>query len=69
MTYFFHWWVLTVDVYGDNEEIIADCLNELEPFIESVKSKVEMIKDNDFSKDIEIIEKEEKWINNLLLSV
>ncbi|MBO5138085.1 MAG: site-specific integrase [Bacilli bacterium] len=58
--------IITVDVYGDNEEIIADCLTELEPFIKSVEPKIEMLKNNDFSEDTEVIEKEEKWINKLL---
>ena len=29
--------IISVDVYGDNEEIISDCLDELEPFIDMVK--------------------------------
>lgn len=29
--------IITVDVYGDNDEIIADCVDELETFIESVR--------------------------------
>ncbi len=29
--------IISVDVYGDNEEIIADCLDELEPFIKLVQ--------------------------------
>ncbi len=29
--------IITVDVYGDNDEIIADCVDELEKFIESVR--------------------------------
>ena len=56
--------IITVDVYGDNEEIIADCLNELEPFIESVKPKT-MIQDNDFSSDSDLLD-QEKWISDLL---
>ena len=31
--------IISVDVYGDNEEIIADCLDELKPFIKLVKPK------------------------------
>lgn len=27
---------ITIDVYGDTAEIIEDCLNELQPFIEDV---------------------------------
>lgn len=56
--------IITVDVYGDNEEIIADCLNELEPFIESVKPKI-TLQENDFSNDSDLLE-QEKWINDLL---
>lgn len=29
--------IITIDVYGDNDEIIADCVNELDSFIESVR--------------------------------
>ncbi len=29
--------IITMDVYGDNEEIIADCVNEITDFIESVR--------------------------------
>ena len=29
--------IISVDVYGDNEEIIADCLDELKPFIKLVQ--------------------------------
>lgn len=56
--------IITVDVYGDNEEIIADCLDELEPFIESVKPKT-ILQENDFSNDSDLLE-QEKWINDLL---
>lgn len=56
--------IITVDVYGDNEEIIADCLNELEPFIESVKPRT-IIKGNDFSNDSDLL-KQEIWISDLL---
>lgn len=28
--------IITIDVYGDNDEIIADCVDELDSFIESV---------------------------------
>lgn len=31
--------IITIDVYGDNDEIIADCVNELDSFIESVRPK------------------------------
>ena len=29
--------IITIDVYGDNEEIIADCVDELSSFIEEVR--------------------------------
>ena len=29
--------IITIDVYGDNDEIITDCVNELDSFIESVR--------------------------------
>ncbi len=57
--------IITVDVYGDNAEIIEDCLNELEPFIESVKPKI-IIKENDFSNDSELLEQQETWIEDIL---
>ena len=28
--------IITIDVYGDNQEIIEDCLEVLEPFIDEV---------------------------------
>lgn len=31
--------IITIDVYGDNDKIIADCVNELDSFIESVRPK------------------------------
>lgn len=41
--------IITVDVYGDNDEIIADCVDELETFIESVrpKKKISELDDGD----------------------
>lgn len=33
--------IITIDVYGDNQELIADCLEELEPFIQEVLPKEE----------------------------
>ena len=35
--------IITIDVYGDNHEIIEDCLERLEPFIEEVLPKDEEI--------------------------
>lgn len=40
--------IITIDVYGDNDKIIADCVNELDSFIESVRPK-----DNDLEIRIE----------------
>ncbi|MFR1086048.1 MAG: hypothetical protein ACLSFW_26200 [Bacteroides cellulosilyticus] len=28
--------LITLDVYGDNREIIADCVDEIQPFIDEV---------------------------------
>lgn len=28
--------IITLDVYGDNREIIADCVDEIQPFIDEV---------------------------------
>lgn len=38
--------IITVDVYGDNDEIIADCVEELETFIENVRPKKQIIESN-----------------------
>lgn len=38
--------IITVDVYGDNDEIIADCVEELETFIESVCTNKQVIECN-----------------------
>ena len=35
--------IITIDVYGDNQEIIEDCLENLEPFIEEVLPEEEVI--------------------------
>jgi integrase len=53
--------IISVDVYGDNEEIISDCLNELEPFIELVIPKEE---DND--GDELLYDIGENYINELM---
>ena len=58
--------IITVDVYADNEEIIADCLDELEPFIEGVKPQKKELTDNDFSDDNELLEQQESLIIDLL---
>ena len=44
--------IITADVYGDTQEIIADCLEELEPFIASVDPANETIDINDYSDTI-----------------
>lgn len=56
---------ITVDVYGDNNEIIADCLEELEPFIEEILPKKI---NNDFSDDNEYLSIMEEYIETLRLS-
>ena len=35
--------IITIDVYGDNREIIEDCLENLEPFIDEVLPVEEVI--------------------------
>ncbi len=35
--------IITIDVYGDNQEIIEDCLDVLEPFIEKVMPEEESV--------------------------
>lgn len=47
----FHWGhfkkllkeIITIDVYGDDREIIRDCLENLEPFIDEVLPEKEVI--------------------------
>ncbi|WP_456081014.1 hypothetical protein [Mediterraneibacter sp.] len=43
-----------VDVYGDTQEIIEDCLDVLEPFIEEVIPKERKDQYYDYSEVIEI---------------
>ena len=52
--------IISVDVYGDNEEIISDCLEELEPFIEDV------IPDDEENKEDTLFEIPEDYINSLV---
>ena len=33
--------IITVDTYGDNKLLIADCVDEMQPFIEDVLPKTE----------------------------
>lgn len=40
-------------MYGDNEEIISDCLKELEPFIQEVVPKKEEKNGDEFLENIE----------------
>ena len=62
--------IITVDVYGDKKEIISDCLEELEPFINSVLPKVDKFTINDFSSDEELINSIEQWItSNILITL
>lgn len=43
--------IITIDVYGDTAEIIEDCLEELQPFIDEVVPVEKTERDTDFSKD------------------
>ena len=45
--------IISVDVYGDTQEIIEDCLDVLEPFIER-SSKERKDQQYDYSEVIEI---------------
>lgn len=57
--------IISVDVYTDNTQIVTDCLDELEPFINLVKPKLEkkntvkVIESNDLEIDVFI----EKLLN------
>lgn len=55
--------IITVDVYGDKQKIIEDCLEELEPFIDEVIPKEEI--EYDFSEDYEYINIIENFIHNI----
>lgn len=46
--------IISVDVYGDTQEIIEDCLDVLEPFIEEVIPKERKDRYYDYSEVIEI---------------
>ncbi len=46
--------IISVDVYGDTQEIIEDCLDILEPFIEEVIPKERKDQYYDYSEVIEI---------------
>lgn len=45
--------IISIDVYGDNEEIISDCLKELDPFIQDVAPKKEDKNGDEFLENIE----------------
>ena len=53
--------IISVDVYGDNEEIISDCLDELEPFIDMVKPEEEI---EEYGDEL-LIDIDEDYINAL----
>ena len=46
--------IISVDIYGDTQEIIEDCLDVLEPFIEEVIPKERKDQYYDYSEVIEI---------------
>ena len=54
--------LITVDIYGDNKEIIEDCLEELEPYIDEVIPKK---KEYDFSEEVDYIIALEDYIKDL----
>lgn len=43
--------IITIDVYGDTAELIEDCLDDLQPFIEDVLPKVKKEDNTDFPTD------------------
>lgn len=60
--------ISSVEVYGDNEEIISDCLDELNPFIERVvpKDKENIIQEIDFSAAEDMINIADNFISNYM---
>lgn len=50
--------IISVDVYTDNDEIITDCLNELEPFIEKVIPINDEEIELDFTDDVDLVNTE-----------
>lgn len=50
--------IITIDVYGDTAEIIEDCLEDLQPFIDEVVPQ-EKENSTDFSCDRYLDEKKE----------
>ena len=59
--------IITADIYGDTQEIIEDCLDVLEPFIEKITPPEE--EENDFTNDEDVINIIEKIIEYLNLNV
>lgn len=52
--------IITIDVYGNNDEIIADCVDKLDSFIESVRpenneSEIQIGDESDISIDENIL--------------
>ncbi len=59
--------IINVDVYEKNEEILTDCLEELEPFIESIRPRLKGIVYSDFSNDDKLLKQQELLVSDLLL--
>ena len=53
--------LITMDVYGDNKGIIADCVNELQPFIDEVMPEQEA-EDNAGAEIIDIVIPVEEYL-------
>ena len=52
--------IISVDVYGNNKEIISDCLEELEPFIDTIKPEKDtniLITDEESERVLSLTEK------------
>lgn len=56
---------ITVDVYGDNHQLVDDCLEELEPFIAEV---IPDKNNSDFCDELLIVERMEQYISELNFS-
>ena len=54
--------IITVDIYGDNQNMIEGCLEELEPYIEEVVPK---IKYKNYYEDFETLYVIEEFINEI----
>ena len=55
--------IISVDIYGDTQKIIEDCLDVLEPFIEEVIPKERKDQYYDYSEVIEIDLIREEYFN------